>query len=202
MSGPYFAVIPAAGRSQRMGTPKLLLPWKSHTVIEAMLAAWSAGGVEKRIVVVHPSDELVTAVARNAGAIVVVPPVPPPTMKDSVLAGLQYLEQHFSPPPTAGWLLAPADLPLLSPLAIKALLKQFSGTTGTILRARNRHGVVHPTLFSWDMAAAVEKLHPQVGVNALFAEFPPQDIAVPDEICDLDLDVPEQYHDLYNRYGR
>ena len=34
-----FAVIPAAGRSQRMRQPKLLLPWNHGTLIEHVLGA-------------------------------------------------------------------------------------------------------------------------------------------------------------------
>jgi CTP:molybdopterin cytidylyltransferase MocA len=33
-----FAIIPAAGRSVRMGQPKLLLPWGQTTLLEHVLA--------------------------------------------------------------------------------------------------------------------------------------------------------------------
>ena len=51
-----FAIIPAAGRSQRMGEPKLLLPWGQSTIIEHVLAVWCASRVEAVVMVVHPDD--------------------------------------------------------------------------------------------------------------------------------------------------
>ena len=42
MSTRSFAVVPAAGRSRRMGRPKLLLPWGESTIIQQVLGAWRA----------------------------------------------------------------------------------------------------------------------------------------------------------------
>ena len=51
-----FAVVPAAGRSERMGAPKLLLPLGDSTVIEHVLAAWTASPVTRTVVVVRADD--------------------------------------------------------------------------------------------------------------------------------------------------
>ena len=40
-----FAIVPAAGRSTRMGRPKLLLPWSDGSMIESQLRAWRASRV-------------------------------------------------------------------------------------------------------------------------------------------------------------
>ena len=53
-----FAIIPACGRSVRMGTPKLLMPWKDSTVIEAVLAAWEQSQIDEIVVVVRRSSSL------------------------------------------------------------------------------------------------------------------------------------------------
>lgn len=45
------AVVLAAGMSQRMGTPKMLLPWKKSTVIATVLNNLAQAGVEEIIVV-------------------------------------------------------------------------------------------------------------------------------------------------------
>lgn len=52
-----FAIVPAAGLSRRMGAPKLLLPWGSATVIEAVVARWRASPVERIVVVVRRDDQ-------------------------------------------------------------------------------------------------------------------------------------------------
>src|SRR5580704_2609900 len=51
-----FALIPAAGRSRRMGAPKLLLNFGGQTVLARLLAALETAGVGSRFVVVHPED--------------------------------------------------------------------------------------------------------------------------------------------------
>ncbi len=51
-----FAVVPAAGRSSRMGRPKLSLPLGGRTVLEHVVIALRQGGVDEVLVVVGPHD--------------------------------------------------------------------------------------------------------------------------------------------------
>jgi molybdenum cofactor cytidylyltransferase len=51
-----FAIVPAAGRSARMGAPKLLLPLGDRPVIDWVLAAWTASRVTRTVVVVRADD--------------------------------------------------------------------------------------------------------------------------------------------------
>ena len=60
-----FAVIPAAGRSQRMGQPKLLLPWGRTTVIEHVLGVWRASRVTHTVIVVHPDDKFLAELSHQ-----------------------------------------------------------------------------------------------------------------------------------------
>src|SRR5437868_3233433 len=94
-----YAIVPAAGRSQRMGSAKLLLSWGERTVIETVIDAWRASRVAKVIVVVHPADHEVATLARQAGAEVVMPEAPPPDMRSSVLRGLEYVAATLAPSP-------------------------------------------------------------------------------------------------------
>src|SRR5438105_1210963 len=110
----YFAIVPAAGESVRMGRPKLLLPWQGKTLLEHVLEAWKASRVRATFVVVRPDDEPLIKVAEAAGAIVLRPPLPPPDMRASVCFGVGEIRQMFSPQDSDAWLVAPADLPRLS----------------------------------------------------------------------------------------
>ena len=105
-----------------MGRPKLLLPWRGKTVIETVLGAWRASGVSHVVMTVRAEDVELAALGRAAGAETVVVSPPPPDMKASVLAGLDYLADKYQPQPIDAWLLAPADMPLLSPQVIDVLL--------------------------------------------------------------------------------
>src|SRR3954467_13620149 len=122
MSSRFFAIVPAAGHSARMGRPKLLLPVAGRTMVEETLSAWRASRVDKLVVVVRPDDEELAALCRSWGAEVVLPPFAPPEMKDSIRWGLKHVEAMFAPVPQDAWLLAPADMPNLSPRIINRLL--------------------------------------------------------------------------------
>ena len=50
------AVILAAGRSVRMGRPKLLLPWGQTSVLGHLLSQWSAAGA-RQVAIVHAAQD-------------------------------------------------------------------------------------------------------------------------------------------------
>ncbi|MBI2479660.1 MAG: NTP transferase domain-containing protein, partial [Planctomycetia bacterium] len=106
-----FAIVPAAGRSRRMGHDKLLLPWGDSTVIESLLASWRASGVDEIIVVMRQDQTELQSLC--SGATIVTPEIPPPEMKDSVLAALDHIRKAIAPAGSDVWLLAPADMPQL-----------------------------------------------------------------------------------------
>lgn len=176
-----------------MESPKLLLPWGGSTVIESVLAAWQAGGVARRVVVTHHDDAALADIARAAGAEVVTPAVAPPDMKASILAALDYLAAKYRPAPTDLWLLAPADMPQLSPAVIQALLAVAPEHTGAVLVPTSGGQRGHPVLFRWSMAADVHHLAADEGVNQLLARHATVEIPVADATILADLDTPEDY---------
>ena len=197
-----FAIVPAAGRSERMGNPKLRLPWGGSTIIETVLVAWRAGGVEQIVVTVHPDDGELAELCRRSGAEVVVPTVPPPDMKASVLAGLQYVTARHAPVAADAWLMAPADLPLLSAEIIAHLLQEHPFEPNRILVPvlGGRRG--HPVLFPWAWAERAASLPENVGLNALLRSEDVREVAFASAISDDDVDMPEDYGRLKNRYSR
>ena len=197
-----FAIIPAAGRSERMGSPKLLLPWGESTIMETVLAAWRAGGVERIVVTVHPDDRELAELCRNRGADIVVPLLPPPDMQASVLAGLQSIEAQYAPVAADAWLLAPADLPHLSAEIIDRLLREHALSPDRILVPvlAGRRG--HPVLFPWSWAEQATRLPNNVGLNSLLTGEAVREVAFPNVILDDDVDTPDDYERLKNRHNR
>ena len=191
-TGRSFAIVPAAGRSRRMGTPKLLLPWRHHTIVQEVLQRWKAAGVDHRVVVVHPADAELARLAREAGAEVVVAAVPPPDMKASVRLGLEYVTARWQPQATDAWLLAPADMPELSPQVTRSLLAEHAARPEAIVVPTHDSRGGHPVLFPWPLAAAVGQLDADQGVNALLDRGPVTLLP-----CDLpraaDIDTPDEY---------
>ncbi len=202
MKPRFFAIVPAAGRSVRMGQPKLLLPCGRQTVIERVLSAWRASLVNATIVVVHPEDESLAELCRSAGAEVVVADPPPPDMKASVSRGLQYIAATFQPTDCDAWLVAPADMPRLSAAVINRLLAQFRPLEPAVLVASHQERRGHPVLLPWSAAAAVGRLRHDEGMNALLDHFAWRQVECDDDSIFADLDTPHDYKSLSEHWRR
>ena len=59
------AIILAAGRSTRMGTPKMLLPWKETTVIEHIISVFDDAGIDDILVITGGAHEQMEDVLRQ-----------------------------------------------------------------------------------------------------------------------------------------
>ncbi len=162
-----FALIPAAGRSRRMGTSKLLLPWMGTTVIEHLIATLTRPDIAAVVIVMRPDDVSLQDVVQRTSAVAVIPDHEPPDMRDSVEIGLRVIRQKFAPADEDGWLLIPADHPLLEAEVLDGLLTRWSlgGCDALLPTFGQQRG--HPTLLSWLLAARVEQLPRDVGVNTL-----------------------------------
>ncbi|MES2794022.1 MAG: NTP transferase domain-containing protein, partial [Planctomycetota bacterium] len=142
---PLIAIIPAAGLSRRMGQPKLLLPWRGSTVIAHLVGELRAAGVTQIFVVLRTGDEALLAAVVAAQAIPLQPPVDPPDMRSSVEYGLQKVVESWNFPstdatasdsvtfPLGGWLLIPADHPIVSHTTIVALQQAWRSEERQIL---------------------------------------------------------------------
>jgi molybdenum cofactor cytidylyltransferase len=194
-----FAVIPAAGRSVRMGQHKLLMPWRGASLMEHVLHAWSGSRVSRVAVVVHPHDAALRDVCLRAGADVVVPESPPPEMRDSVQCGLQYIQDHWSPAAEDVWMLAPADMPNLSARLIDTVLEAHHPEAPTILAPCQGERRGHPVLFPWPLAAQVAALDAHQGVNVLLENHPLRCVAGSDPGFYQDVDTPADVERLRER---
>ena len=195
-----FAIIPAAGRSQRMGQPKLLLPWGQSTVIEHVLATWQASRVDHVIVVVHPLDDELAKVCQSAGADVVRPADPPIDMKTSVRLGLEQAASYH-PATSDAWLVAPADMPTLASDTIDRLIAAYAAAGAVEGSARvwaasrdGRSG--HPVLFPWRLAAEVSRLPADSGLSDLVDRCQVTLVEAADDGIFEDLDTPADYRRL------
>lgn len=190
-----FAVLPAAGRSVRMGRPKLLLPWggEGRTLVEAVVAAWRAAGVDAIVATVHRDDVPLAERLRSVGVAVVVPIVPPPDMKASVAAALEFIATTYRPNAADVWLLAPSDMPGLSPTVIRQLLATHDRRRPVILRPTHAGRRGHPLLVPWSAVDEVKNIPPDRGLDALCERFPCLDIACDAACLSTDVDTPEDY---------
>jgi molybdenum cofactor cytidylyltransferase len=192
------AVVPAAGRSERMGRPKLALPLGGDSVLGRVVTALRSGGAERVLVVLAPHVADLAETARKTGADVRPLDAATPDMRATVEAGLDWVERYIVPPPEA-WFLAPADQPTLSAVVVRGLIEArrrepaysvFVPTFG------GRRG--HPTLIDWKHVAGM-RAHPiGEGLNAYLRRCAAETLAVPVEDAGVlaDLDTPEDYERL------
>jgi molybdenum cofactor cytidylyltransferase len=191
-----FALLPAAGQSTRMGRPKLSLPLGDRTIIEQVVHSFRAGGVREVLVVLNPAGEELAALAKKAGAHVLVLADATADMRATIEHGLDWLEEQFRPQPGDPWLLCPADHPVLEAGVIGQLLNawQQRGEKDILIPVFNgQRG--HPAVIAWRHRAGLRALPPGLGLNSYLRQHSDQTLEVPaasDSIL-VDLDTPEDY---------
>lgn len=207
------AVVPAAGRSRRMGRPKLLLPFGEGTVLGATLAALAAGGARRIAVVARPGDRRLAAWLRDEAVgelarrlesppetdlLPAVNPDPSRGMLSSILAGVEALDGPEVGKEWAGILLVcPADLPALAPATVAAVLERAGG--GAVLAVpvhAGRRG--HPLAIGPGLVPELPTLDLSIGLRQLLDRHPGEVVEVPvdDPGCVRDLDTPADYREL------
>jgi molybdenum cofactor cytidylyltransferase len=196
-----FGLIPAAGKSRRMGRAKLLLPLGESTVLEHVLSAVRLAGVAPILVVVAPDADALANLATVAGAHVFRLPEDTPDMRATCLHGLAWLDEHFHPHGDDGWLLLPADHPTVRPEVVRCLLaarQENHDKTIIVPTHDGRRG--HPTWLSWSHAAAIRTLPSEQGLNAFIRARAAEtlELAWPSDEILRDLDTPEDYQALLN----
>lgn len=199
------AIIPAAGRSRRMGQPKLLLDIAGQTVISRVLSALRQAGVPRTLVVVRSDDEELIREVRQAGGEVVTPAVAPDEMRQSVQFALQHIRQTEADFGSyTGWMLVPADHPTLHPEVIQRLIAAWSDHPQLIAVPVHAGRRGHPTLFPWSMVDDVFSLPTDQGLNQLLRMNPEHvlEVEVPDSRVLDDLDTPEDLLRLQRDFQR
>jgi molybdenum cofactor cytidylyltransferase len=198
VSPRLFAVIPAAGQSRRMGQPKLLLPLGGQTVIAWLLAALTRPEIAAVCVVVRRDDLALRDEIVRSGGWTVSPEVDPPDMRTSVEFGLQSVAERFFPRPDDGWLMLPADHPVLERAVLTELLAVWQRDRPRILRPtyQGRHG--HPLIARWDVISLVQALPVDRGLNQLLRDHTDEVVSVPVDYPSVltDLDDPADYERL------
>jgi molybdenum cofactor cytidylyltransferase len=202
-----FALIPAAGHSARMGRPKLALPLGASSVLERVITALRAGGVEKILVICGPHAPELVPLALTGGAQVLALAEPTPDMRATIEHGLAWAEHEWRPSLEDAFLLVPADNPAIDPVVVRRLIEA-SRAEGTprsplilIPTYQGKRG--HPALIAWKHVSGIRALPADVGLNRYLRDHAAQTLELPVESDSvlIDLDTPEDYERLLARYS-
>lgn len=178
-----------------MGRPKLLLPFGGSTVVGSLIQALRAGGISEIVLVTAPGDEALRAWGEAAGVRVAVNPEPERGMLSSIIEGIAALGGAAELARRgAPLLVAPADLPALSPATVSAVLR--AAAPLAVASYRGRRG--HPLRISPELIPEIESLDLSVGLRELLDRHPAgvREIEVDDPGAVRDVDTPEEYQSL------
>lgn len=184
------AIVPAAGRSRRMGMPKLLLPLAGTTVIGCVVDALLGAPTDGVLVVVRPDDALLRTALVDRRVAFVANPDPDGDMLSSVRCGLRALPADCT---TA--LVATGDQPGLNAALVRDLIAAYRASDRSILVPIHAGRRGHPLLFSTRYRDEILSRFDGVGLRGLLLahtaevlEWPTSDAAVLE-----DLDRPDDY---------
>jgi len=197
-----FGVLPACGRSSRMGRDKLTLPWQGKTLLQTVVAAWSASQVDSFVVVLpRRSKHLAESIADSRAHILVADPAPV-DMKATIQYALKHIESNEGPKSHDAVLIAPADLPTLTSKIIDQVLQQHRSTvksTGapSILVPTSGQRRGHPILLPWPITQELSEIPADRGIDFLIEQHRWEEVPTP--ILPTDCDTPSQWESLVAR---
>jgi molybdenum cofactor cytidylyltransferase len=178
-----------------MGAPKPLLPIQGRPAVVRCLESLRDSGIAEIVLVVNPEGGDIVDAAKDIPARVAVNELPGSDMAASVRAGLELVNRD-----AAGVLVCLCDHPLVRPETLESMISAHSRMPGAIIIPVYRGRKGHPTLFPrfvLEDLAKVATLRDVIGQHSAKITL----LDVDDEGVILDVDTPEDYRKILERYG-
>ncbi len=135
-------MIPCSGSSTRMGTSKAMLDVEGRTFLERVIHAHRSGGCSRVLVALPTQDGPVAAMAKEAGAEVVLNPSPADGPIGSLRASLRVLDDAVE-----GVCFCPVDHPLIHEDTVQNLIDVFKRSQARLVVPTFNGERGHPVLF-------------------------------------------------------
>ena len=186
------AVLLAAGRSTRMGRPKLLLPWRQTSVLGHLLEQWQSLEARQIAVVVRSPDRPLERELERLGVPSherIVNQAPERGMFSSIQCAALWSgwDQRLT-----HWAIILGDQPHLRPATLRALLALAAGRFDSVCQpafnGHPRHPVVLPRAVFFEVANSKA-----ANLKDLLATRELATFASDDPGLDLDIDRPADY---------
>lgn len=188
------AIVLAAGRAERMGEQKLLLPLREKPVLQWVLERALASTLHEVICVVRD----LKAVRRRISLVDerlywLVNHAADRGQSTSVIAGLWSID-----PKSGGALFLVGDQPMIRSELIDALIQRFENNSALIVAPRFQGQTRNPVLFSRELFPELLQLKGDRGGRALIEKYRDKTALVDwdDEVPFIDLDVRDDYERL------
>jgi CTP:molybdopterin cytidylyltransferase MocA len=184
--GAVAGIVPAAGRSARMGTPKPLLEVDGEPFVGRAVRVLRAGGCMDVIVVVAAGAAAIRSAAEAAGGRVVENPGTASEQVDSVRLALAEL------PDAAAAAVLPVDVPYVAAATVEAVLDGWRRSGAPIVVPMHDGVAGHPILLARSVFAEVLQAMLPEGIRSLLDARADRVVTVPvdDAGALVDLDTP------------
>ncbi len=199
MDGTVAAIVLAAGFSSRMGEFKPLLPLGDMTALERVVTLFRSVGIaDVRVVTGHRAGELEPLLAK-LGVRAVANPHYRVGMFTSVAAGVATIEKEVD-----AFFVLPVDLPLVRPATIRRLLDARRQNPADVVYPAFSGERGHPPLIAGRRAGTITGWHGEGGLKGALAQWDGDalDVEVADEHVLRDMDTPDDYRAMREKYTR
>lgn len=185
-----WAIILAAGESKRMGSPKLVLPFRGKTIIENVIGNISRSKIENMILVLGADSEKIIKAVEGADVKLCYNENYSQGMLSSVRCGFSSLPHDFR-----AALVFQGDQPMIGPEITNALIDAYekSGKGIIIPTFEKKRG--HPLMLDSKYRNDIMKLDGEEGLRALAYRFPHDvfEVKVYTQNVLKDIDTEEDY---------
>jgi molybdenum cofactor cytidylyltransferase len=184
------AIVLAAGRSRRMGSQKLLLPFAESTVVGHVVGQIVASDVDQVYVIVGRDAAAIAEALRDRPVRIVRNPDPDGDMLSSVRCGLRAV-----PPDCRAVLVALGDQPGITGELVNCIINAYLSSDRKIAVPVHKGQRGHPLLLSVECRDEVLRDYEHVGLQGLLRQHPEDVLEVPvsSPAAVSDMDCPADY---------
>lgn len=189
-------VILAAGKSERMGQLKQLLPFRGQSILESVIDTALQSSLQSVAVVLGHQADRIEPLLKDKKVTVIRNPDYAKGQSSSLRAGLDRVKEQVD-----GVLFLLADQPLLRPETIDSLLSAYRQAPHPIVVPTFNGQRGNPVLIDRELFPQLFNLREDNGARVLFEKYRDDilKIAVLDSSILIDIDTEEDYHNLCAR---
>ncbi len=198
----YTAVVLAAGKADRMGKLKQLLPWKEKTVLETVVDNVLDSEYiddEVRVVLGAEADRIKKKLTNYSDARFRIKENPDyeEGMSSSIKKGAEDLSKN-----TKALLVFLGDQPLITADIFDNIIKEFEKSSSDIMQPVYNEKPGHPVLISTDYLPDIKKLKGPMGLKPLLEKYSKEVyyFSIDNKKIIIDLDYYDDYLYYKNKY--
>lgn len=202
MGSRVSGIVLAAGKSIRMGQPKMVLPWGETTVLGRVVEVFAKAGIQNLFIVTGGDRDMVeNEISRLKNKYPVTSVYNPDHEKggmlSSILTGVSAI-----PNDTEAVLIGLGDQPQVEIATLRKILSRFEQTRQGIIVASYNHRRGHPILLDSAMVEDLKMINREATLREFLNSHQEEISYISADISVLqDLDTPQDYEKYLGRNG-